>query len=432
MKYLAILSFLTTILCQSCVVKGWNIQELMKNVVETLDNSDEYDIVFPLVIAPGKDTLMSRAKRHANISEFEREHAAQREEYSKGNLLIVEEGGTEEAHVDNESTDILEKNVNRNMESDIRCKTDSSTIQTASNDYQNTSINLESTNVGQARRDENCNRRVGNEHKDKRKVTHFDDKIKKESDNTGPGSNEGEVVTIIALKNWILEVKNNPILLVQDGLRAEWVTNGQKQSEGNSENCKLQTGIVRGDINSVVALTTCDSSLIDGSGTEDMTGLIQVNGNSYFVQPLMITGGVNRQNPHLVYRAKTSLELGDDQDIGEGWKLSRSDSRQVAVMGPASNDPCDVSAATSECPKRSKRESYWRHDMTELKSSNTTLREQISSTEEKLDVYLVDEPEDNLENTRAIIEHIREKLEREEEVGYFLDNDLETEGKGAF
>jgi hypothetical protein len=428
MKYLAIISFLTTILWQSCVVKGWNIQELTKKVLETMDNFEEYDIVFPLVIAPGKDTLVSRAKRHANISEFQREYATQREEYNKGNLLTVEEGGNEEAPADNESTDILEKYVNRNMESGIRCKTDSTTNQISSNDNQNTSINLESTNV-QERRDKNYNGRSGNEPNDKRKVTLFDDKIKKESDNTGPGSNEGEDVTIIALKDWILEVRSNPILVLQDGFEAEWVTNGQKQSVGNPESCKLQTGVVRGDINSVVALTTCGSSLIDGSGTGDMTGLFQVNGDSYFLQPLVTTGGVNRQHPHLVYRAKTSLELGDDQDFGDGWKLSTSDSRQVAVMALASKDPLGVGAVTSECPKRSKRESYWRHDMTELKFSNTTVREEISSTEDRLDVYLVDEPEDNLEHTRAIIEHIRKKLEREEEVGYFLDNDLETEGK---
>jgi hypothetical protein len=130
-----------------------------------------------------------------------------------------------------------------------------------------------------------------------------------------------------------------------------------------------------------------------------------------------------------VYRAKTSLELGDDQEFGDGWKLSRSDSRQVALIDLANNEPCDVGAVPSECPKRPKRESYWRHDMTQLKSSNTTVSDQISSTEERFDVYLVDEPEDNLEHTRAIIEQIRKKLEREDEVGYFLDNDLETKGK---
>ncbi|XP_023715341.1 A disintegrin and metalloproteinase with thrombospondin motifs 3 isoform X2 [Cryptotermes secundus] len=416
MKYLTILLFLTTILWQSCVVKGWNIQELMKKVLETVDNFEEYDIVFPLVIAPGKDTLVSRAKRHANISEFQREYATERE-YSRGNLLIAEEGGNGEAPVDNERTDISEKNVNRNIGSGIRCKTDSTANQTSSNDNQNTSINLDSINVVQERR---------NEPKDKTKVTFFDDKIK-ESDNTGPGSYEGGV-TIIALKDWILEVRNNPILLLQDGFEAEWVTSGQKQSIRNPESCKLRTGIVRGDIKSVVALTTCDSSQIDGSGTEDMTGLIQVNGDSYFVQPIVASGGVTRQHPHLMYRAKTSLELGDDQDFGDGWKLSKSDSRQVAIMGLASSDPCGVGAVISECPKRSKRESYWRHDVTELKFSNTTVREDIPSTEERLDVYHVDEPEDNLEHTRAIIEHIRKELEREE-VGYFLDKDLETEDK---
>jgi hypothetical protein len=428
MKYLAILSFLTTILWQSSVVKGWNIQESMKKVLETLDNFEEYDIVFPLVIAPGKDTPVSRAKRHANISEFQIEYATQRE-CSKQNLLTVEGGGNEEVPVVNENTDILEENVNGSMESDIRYKAECTTNQTSSNDNQNTSINLESTNVVQDRRDESYKRKARNEPKDKRKVTLFDDKIKNESDNTGPGSNEGPDVTIIALKDWILEVRNNPILLLQEGFEAEWVTNGQKQSVGNPERCRLQTGIVRGDINSVVALTTCDSSMIDGSGTGDMTGLIQVNGYSYFVQPLVITGEVNHQHPHLLYRAKTSLELGDDQDFGDGWKLSRSASRQAAVMNLSSSDPRGLGAVASECPKRSKRESYWRHDMTELKFSNKTVGEDISSTQDGLDVYLVDEPEDNLEHTRTIIEHIRKELEREDEVGYFLDNDLETEGK---
>lgn len=401
------------------------MQELIKTVLETLDNLEEYDIVFPLVIDPGKDTLLPRAKRHANISELHREHAAESEEHSKGNSMIAE-GDNEGAPVDSENIDIFEKNL-KNMKSDISCKTGNTTIRISSTDNQNKSINFESTNVHE-RRNENHNR-AENKPKDERKVTIFGDKIKKKSDNSGTESNKGEYVTIIALKNWILEVRNNPILLMQNGFQAEWVTKGQKLSVGNPESCKLRTGIVRGEVTSVVALTMCDSSPIDGSGTGDMTGLIQVNGDSYFVQPLVTNGGVNRQHPHLVYRTKTSLELGDDQDFGNGWKLSKSDSRQVASMGLASNVPYGVHAIASECLKRSRRESYWRHDMTELKFSNTTVREDISATEERLDVYHVDEPEDNLEHTRAIIERIRKKLEGEEEVGYFLDNDLETEGK---
>jgi hypothetical protein len=399
----------------------------MKELLETLNNVEEYEIVVPLVIAPGTDTLVSRAKRHAKISEVQREYATQREKDIRGNPLIVEGGSNEEAPVDNEGRGSCEKNVNRNVESVTRCKIDDTTIQTSLNNNQNTNTHLGSTNVVQERRGESY--RAETEPKDQRKVKLFDDKMKNISINTGPEINKKEDITIIALKDWILEVKTNPILLVQDGLESEWVTKGQKQSVGNPESCKLQTGIVRGGVNSVVALTTCDTSPIDGSGAGDMTGLIQVNGDSYFVQPLVPTGRVNRQHPHLVYRAKTSLELGDDQDFGHEWKPPRSDSRQVAVMGLASNNPCGVGTVTSECLKRSKRESYWRHNITEMKFSNTTVREEMSSTEEILDVYLVDEPEDSLEHTRAVIEHIRKKLEREEEVGYFLDNDLETEGK---
>jgi hypothetical protein len=417
MTYVAFLSFLTTILWQSCDVKGWNVQESIKILLETLDDVEEYDIAFPLVIAPGMDTLVPRHKRHSSVSEFQRECATERGKHDTGNPLSVEEEGNEE-HINNKGSNIFEGNVNRNKESGTRCNADSTAIQTSLSNNQNTRINLEDTHVVQQRRDESCDRRMNKEPKTEKKFTLFNNKINNESGNTGSGSNKGEDATIIALKDWILEVRTNPTLLVQDGFEAEWVSKGQKQSAVNPKSCKLQTGVVRGEVSSVVAVTTCDSSPTHG----DMTGLIQVNGQSYFVQPLVPTGRINHQHPHLVYRTKTRLELVGDQDFGDEWKVSRSDARQMA-------EPCDVGAVNSECLKRSKRESYWRHDMTELKHSNTTVREEISSAEERLDVYLVGEPDDNLEHSRAVIEHIRETLRREEEVGYFLDNDLETEGK---
>lgn len=405
-------------------MKGWNVQESIKILLETLDDVEEYDIAFPLVIAPGMDTLVPRHKRHASVSEFLRECATEREEHGTRNPLSVGEEGNEE-RVNNGGSNISEGNVNRNTESGTRCKADSIAIQTSLSNNQKTSINLEDARDVQQRRDESCDGRMNKEPKIEKKFTLFDNKIKKESGNTGSGSNKREDATIIALKDWILEVRTNPTLLVQDGFEAEWVSNGQKQSAVNPKSCKLQTGVVRGEVSSVVAVTTCDSSPTHG----DMTGLIQVDGQSYFVQPLVPTGRINHQHPHLVYRAKTRLELVGDQDFGDEWKVSRSDSRQMAVMGLASSEPCGVGAVNSECLKRSKRESYWRHDMTELKHSNTTVREEISSAEERLDVYLVGEPDDNLEHSRAVIEHIRETLGREEEVGYFLDNDLETEGR---
>jgi hypothetical protein len=423
MKYFVIFSFLTTILWQSPDVKGWNIQESIKMLLETLDDVEEYDIAFPLVIAPGMDTLAPRPKRHASISEFQRQCATEREEKGTGNPVFVDGGN--EAREDNEGCGNFEGNVSRNLESGTRCKANSTRIKTSASNIQNTSINLQTVHFVEQRRVKSCNRRTNNELKIQKKSTLFDNKIKKKSHSTGPESNKEVDTTLIALKDWILEVRTNPILAVRDGFEAEWVSNGQKQSVLNPQVCKLQTGVVRDEVGSVVALTTCDSSPTHGG----ITGLVLVNGESYFVQPLVPTGGVNDEHPHLLYRAKRKLELLGDQDFGDDWKPSGSDSRQMTIMGLARSEPCGVGAVNSECPKRSKRESYWRHDMTELKHSNTTVRKESSSTEGRLDVFLVDEPEDGMEHNRAVIEHIRETLEREEEVGYFLDNDLETEGK---
>lgn len=425
MKHPAVLCFLATILWQCCDVKGWNIQESIKKFLETTDNVEDYDIAFPLVITPDVDTRVARPRRHASRSEFQGNYASRREEHDTANPLFVEDRGDEEVGIDNEDRDISEENMNRN----VSCETDNTGIKASSANNHNISINLESAPVVQQRRDENYSRWANNEFKTEKKFTFFESKGGKESENAGSESSEGENVTIIALKGWILEVRTNPILQLQDGFQAEWVSNEQKQSVKYPESCKLQTGFVRGVVNSVVALTTCDPSPTNGSDTEDIAGLIRVNGDSYFVQPLVSTGGTDRERPHLIYRVKTNLELIGDQDFGDKRKLFGSDSRQTAITGPANNELCDVGEVTSGCLKRSKRESYWRHDMTELKYSNTSVTEEISSTERELDLYLVDEPEGDLEHNRAVIEHIREELKREEEVGYFIDSDLETEGK---
>ena len=214
------------------------------------------------------------------------------------------------------------------------------------------------------------------------------------------------------------------MLLVRDGLEVEWVTRGRRGSVGTTESCKMQTGTVRGHVNSFVAITTCDDFPVDGNGAGDMTGLIQVKGDSYFIQPLEFNDGLNHQHPHLVYRAKKNLKLQDDQDFGDATL-----SRQPSVKNGKKNDSFGVDAGLPDSPNRPKRESYWGHNITEFKFSNTTAREHISSTEETFDIYLVEEPEENPEHSRAIIERIRKKLEQEEAVGYFLDNNMETEGK---
>ena len=74
---------------------------------------------------------------------------------------------------------------------------------------------------------------------------------------------------------------------------------------------------------------------------------------------------------------------------------------------------------------RSKRESYRRYNTTEFKFVNTTLKGN-SKDAPNLDLYHMEESE-RPEKSRAIIQHIRRKLEREEEVGYFLDAVWETE-----
>jgi hypothetical protein len=125
-----------------------------------------------------------------------------------------------------------------------------------------------------------------------------------------------------------------------------------------------------------------------------------------------------------VYRVKKILKLQDDQYFGDGTL-----SRQASVKNGKKNDSFGADVGLPDSPKRPKRESYWRHNITELKFSNTTASEHISSTEETFDIYLVEEPEENPEHSRAIIEKIRKKLEQEEAVGYFLDNSTEIEGK---
>jgi hypothetical protein len=430
---------------QSYVVADWDIQDSMKKLLETLEISEQHDVVFPSVVTPVTKGLVSRSKKHVEFkevqseyaaqrskrhiesNEVQREYAAQRTERGKRDTLIVE-SGDKDAQINNENGDIYKETVGGNMESGTGSKTGGNKQQTSTNN-KNTHITLENTNIVQEGRDESDNKRSDNEASEQRRIINSDDKTTKEFIDTGPNSNKPDDVTFIAVKDWILEVKTNPILLVKDGLEAEWMTEGRRESVEIHDNCKLQTGTVRGDVHSVVALTTCEISPIDSSGIGDMTGLIQVNGDSYFIQPLVPTEGLNRQHPHLVYKTKANLALGEDQDFGDELKRSGSDLSRVTAGDGSRNGSFGVCTAAAECLKRSKRESYWRHNMREMNFSNSRGREEIPSTEERLDVYLVGDPDEKLEHTHRIIEDIRKKLEREGEVGYFLDNNIETEGK---
>jgi hypothetical protein len=426
MASFGMLWFITVILWQLYIVAGWNIQESINKLLETLENSEEYDIVFPLVMNPDTNKLVPRVKRNLQNSEFQTEHATQPRRYGTGGPLTFDGGDDVDAPVDNDISNTNTKDMMANVKSAIRSKAYGNKAQASSNNNHDTYKTLENTNVLEEG-GEITNRSVENMLNDERKTAYFHENIEEESIDMEANGNIPEDVTVISLKDWILEVKRNPLLLIQEGLDAEWVSEGQKVSEESHGGCKLQTGFVRGDVNSIVAVTTCDTSPIDGSGTGDMIGLIQVNGDSYFIQPLVPTGGLNRQHPHLVYRAKTTLELGDDQDFGIEWKPSESDSSQRSVT-VARNDSCEAGTVIPNYLRRSKRESYWRN-MTELKFFDMTGGKEFSSTEERPDLHLVEQTEEDPVNTRAIIEHIRKKLEREDEVGYFLGNDMETEGK---
>lgn len=412
MAYFVILCFLTVILWQFYVVAGWNIQESLKNLLETLENSDEYDIVFPLVMTPETNNLVPRVKRNIDGGEVQPEYTTHFKGYDSDSPTF-RSGNDVEVPTDNES----KKDVISITNSAKTSKTDSNRERVSSNTNKNTYITLEKRNV-----QEEATIRVENVPNDR--TTYFDEKINDESTDMGANWNKPDDITTISLKNWILEVKTNHLLIIQDGLEAEWVTKGNTESVETHGGCKLQIGFVRGDINSTVALTTCDTST-ENSETGDMTGLIQVNGDSYFIQPLLLTGELNRQHPHLVYKAKTSLELGNDQDFGDKCKRSGRNSSQRTTPG-VRNDSGGIGKVVPVCLGRSKRESYWRHNMTEMKFSNTTARENISFPENEPDVHPVGQPDESLEHT---IEHIRRKFEREEQVGYFLDSGHETEGK---
>jgi hypothetical protein len=419
MTYLAILCFATAFLWQYHIVTAWDIQKSVKNILETLENPEEYEVVFPVVLASGTNTPMSRARRQVESNDVQTEHARAHNKHDKGDQRILE-SGSEQKLINNEGSKRHKKYVSENTDSGTKSETDMNKTQASSYTVKDTYKQSEQKNVVQRGRAGSNSGSVENKSVDQRKITNSDGKIENESFDTGPSVNKPHDVTIIEFKEWILEVKNNPVLLVRDGLEVEWVTNGRRELVGTTDSCKLQTGVVRGDVNSIVALTTCDNFPTDANGTGDMTGLIQVKGDSYFVQPLVPTAGLNHQHPHLVYRTKKNLKLQDDQDFGDA-----TESRQASFTNGTKNDSCGADVG----PKRSKRESYWRHNMTELKFSNTTLREEISSTEETYDVFLVEETEETPEHSRAIFEHIRKKLEREEAVGYFLDNNMETEGK---
>lgn len=424
MTYLAILCFATVLLWQYRIVTAWDIQNSLKNILEKLENPEEYDVVFPVVQASGINMPLSRARsrRQVENNDIHREYASIHNKHDKGDPGTLESGSREEI-INNEGSKRHKRYVSENIDSQMKTEIDINREQASSYTIQNTHKQSEQKNVVQSGRAESSNR-VENKQTDQRKFTNFDGKTEKGTFDTETSVNNLDDVTVIELKDWILEVKNNPVLLVRDGLEVEWVTAGRRESVGTAESCKMQTGTVRGQVNSFVALTTCDDFPIDGNGAGDMTGLIQVKGNSYFIQPLVLTDGLNHQHPHLVYRDKKNLKLQDDQDFGDATL-----SRQASVKNGKKNDSFGADAGLPNSPKRPKRESYWRHNITELKFSNTTAREHISSTEETFDIYLVEEPEENPEHSRAIIEKIRKKLEQEEAVGYFLDNNMETEGK---
>ena len=413
MTYLAILCLATALLWHYHIVNGWDIQKSIKNILEKLENPDEYDVVFPVVLASGTNTPISRANRQVDSNDIQREYATIHNRHDKGDPWTLES-------VSKEGSKRRKRYVSENIDSEMNGM---NKAQASSYTIQNPYKQSDKKNVVQRGR-AGCSERDENKLTDQRKVTNFGGKTEKGSFDTEPSVNNPDDVTVIELKEWILEVRNNPALLVRDGLEVEWVTAGRRESVGTADICKLQTGTVRGHLNSFVALTTCDDFPIDGNVAGDMTGLIQVKGDSYFIQPVAPTDGLNHQHPHLVYRAKKNLTLHDDQDFGDATL-----SRQASVKNGKKNDYFGEDAGLPDCPKRPKRESYLKHNMTELKFSNTTVREHISSTEETFDLYLVEEPEGNPEQSRAIIEKIRKKLEREDAVGYFLDNNMETEGK---
>lgn len=403
---------------------AWDIQNSLKNILEKLENPEEYDVVFPVVLASGINTPISRARsrRQVESNDIQTEYARNHNKHEKRNPWTLESGSREEI-INNEGSKRHKRYVSENIDSGMKSEIDINKTQASSYTIQNTYIQSEQKNMVQSGGAESS-KRVENKLTDQRKATNFDAKTGKGFFDTDTSVNNPYDVTIIELKEWILEVENNPVLLVRDGLEVEWVTRGRRGSVGTTESCKMQTGTVRGHVNSFVAITTCDDFPVDGNGAGDMTGLIQVKGDSYFIQPLEFNDGLNHQHPHLVYRAKKNLKLQDDQDFGDATL-----SRQPSVKNGKKNDSFGVDAGLPDSPNRPKRESYWGHNITEFKFSNTTAREHISSTEETFDIYLVEEPEENPEHSRAIIERIRKKLEQEEAVGYFLDNNMETEGK---
>jgi len=405
-------------------VTAWDIQNSLKNILEKLENPEEYDVVFPVVLASGTNTPISRARsrRQVESNDIQTEYARIHNKHEKGAPWTLESGSREEI-INNEGSKRHKRYVSENIDSEMKSEIYVNKTQASSYTIQNTRKQSEQKNMVQSGRAESI-KRVENKLIDQRKITNFDGKTEKGSFDTETSVNNPDDVTVIELKEWILEVKTNPVLLVQDGLEVEWVTAGRREKVGTDESCKMQTGTVRGHINSFVALTTCDDFPIDDNGAADMTGLIHVKGDSYFIQPLVLTDGLNHQHPHLVYRAKKNLKLQDDQDFGDATL-----SRQASVKNGKKSDFFGADADLPDPPKRPKRESYWRHNITEFKFSNTTAREHISSTEETFDIYLVEEPEENPEHGSAIIEKIRKKLEQEEAVGYFLDNNMETEGK---
>ena len=234
----------------------WRVQDSMRKILETIENADEHEIVFPRLVDKGEN-IRSRRNVDSNI--------LQRNEMVPENNFMHEIHGITEMNAEEKSNSYSDLHFYNNLQ-ELKCNKNNTEIYHdyyESNDAQNTEP--------------------------------FEDKLNKNMFSE-------EEVTVIKVKNWVIELNETPNLFVKDGLEAEWVSTGERTPVETHERCILQTGSVRGEENSLVALTTCNASPIDSTGTGDMTGLIQVDQDSYFIEPLVETGGLNREHPHLIYR----------------------------------------------------------------------------------------------------------------------------------
>ncbi|XP_069685429.1 A disintegrin and metalloproteinase with thrombospondin motifs 1-like [Periplaneta americana] len=384
------LFMLVAISCQwpLLLVTGWNIQESLRILLETIEDSEHHDIVFPLVLNQGTVKQSARKRRHIYNDESVNEDIKDREKKTNSSFSV--NGALVIKHELCDNGECNEKRISdRN----------------ASVEYLD---ELKSSGYS-----DNCRGYVRNSSIVQRKDDLLENGVDKTiNTNNVIEENKGESddFTVISLNDWIIEVTDNKNILVEDDLQAEWVSTEESEPVDTTDGCLLQTGTVRGFPNSIVALTTCDTSPIDHNKTGDMTGLIQIDGESYFVQPLVPTGGLNRQHPHLVYKVKKNLKLGDDEDFGNEF---------VASNRSMDNDSCNVNntGGINHDLSRTKRESYWRHRVAVPGAGRNNASVVNSTQRNRLHIQ---EPPQNLE-------HIRRKLQREEEVGYFLDVTMESE-----